>query len=124
MSRNSRQQLEWVVKNRAKRDRVSRAGIAIEQVVTTVEQRGLEPALVVAQALTSIVDDEFRRHCRVAGAMGGRVTIQVDAAPLVSAMRMKWLTAVREGLGAADRRWGGGTIAFEFGQLGVEVPLA
>ena len=124
MPRNDRRQLEWVLKNRARGDHAARAGTAVERVVTTVEQRGLGPALDAAKALRSVVDDEFRRHCRVAGAVDGKVTIHVDAAPLVSAMRMKWLSAVREELGTADRRWGRGTIAFTFGQSGVEVPPA
>jgi len=120
--REERHQLEWIVKNRAKRSRLSRASSAIDEVVTTIGQRGLEPALAVAGALGAIVDDEFRRHCRVAGAAGGRVTIHVDTASLVSLMRMKWLEAIRAGLCVVDRRLGGGAIVFEPGRSGVEIP--
>ncbi len=124
MPQNERRQLEWVAKNRTRRSRLSQAGSAIEKVVMTVEQQGLEPALVMAQALSPIVDDEFRRHCRIAGAVNGRVTIHVGVAPLVSVMRIKWLAAIREGLRAVDRRLGDGAIVFELGQLGVEIPPA
>jgi len=124
MPRDERRQLEWVAKNRAKRSRLSRASTAVEKVVTSVEQQGVEPALVTAKALAPIVDAEFRRHCRIAGAVGGRVTIHVDAAPLVSVMRMKWLGPIREGLRIVDCRLGGGAIVFESGQSGVEIPSA
>ena len=124
MPQDERRQLEWIAKNRTKRSRVSPAISAIQKIVTTVEQQGLEPAQAAAQALSPIVDDQFRRHCRIAGAINGRVTIHVDAAPLVSVMRMKWSGAIRERLRVVDRRLGDGAILFEPGQSGVGIPPA
>lgn len=124
MPRDERRQLEWIAKNRSRRSRVSEVGSAIQKVVTTIEQQGLEPALAAAKTLAPIVDGEFRRHCRIAGAVDGRVTIHVDVAPLVSVMRMKWLGAIREGLRAVDRRLGDGVVLFVLGRSGVEIPPA
>lgn len=122
MLQDEHHQLEWVAKNRTRRSRLSQAGSAIEKIVTTVEQKGLKPALAAAKAMSPIVDDEFRRHCRIAGVVNGRVTIYVDVPTLVSVMRRKWLGAIREGLSVVNRRLGDGAIVFELGQAGVEIP--
>jgi len=114
--------MEWVAKNRSRKSGAARAAEAVEKIVSAVEQNGMGPAMAVAQVLAPIVDDEFRRHCRIVRGAGGRLSVQVDALPLVDVMRRKWSDPIREGLKEVDRRMCGGPLVFELGQSGVAIP--
>ncbi len=119
--------LEWASKNGARRrhgaDRTAQAGEAVIALADTVQEHWLHPAQVAASALAPLVDERFRRHCRVARAVDGRVVIQVDEPGLVAEMRGRWLGVVRKGMEAVDRRLSTGMIVFEVGRSGVEVAL-
>ena len=71
-----------------------------------------------AAVLNPVVDDDFRRFCRVAGAGGGVITIQVSDPGLVAGMRLQWaarlLGAVQEAREFSSIR----RIVFEFGAGG------
>jgi hypothetical protein len=120
--------LAWVGQNGLKRRRGSvrttHAGSAVVALSGVLHDRWLVPASAAAEALAPLVDESFRKHCRVAAAAEGRVVITVDAASLVSEMRRRWLSVVREGMKIVDRRLATGTVVFEYGRSGVEVSLA
>lgn len=119
--------MEWVSRNGARRrhgaDRTARAGDAVVALADTAQKHWLHPARAAASALAPLVDERFRRHCRVVRAVDGRVVIQVDEPALVAEMRRRWLGVVRKGMEAVDRRLSTGIIVFEVGRSGVEVAL-
>jgi len=105
--------LFWVHANRRTVSFVSTIGTSIRSVVEgacAASQRRGEFEKVV----DSVVDDEFRRHCRVVGRRGSGLVIHVDKPALVYAMRLRWSVALRD----ACRRVNGSArvngIVFEF----------
>jgi len=120
-SRFERHQLEWVWRNRSRRNRTARAGDEIGRFAREVQRRDVEPAIEVAEALAPIVDAQFRRHCRVAGAAGKVVTVHVEPASMVGVMKMRWHAALRAAMSARGRAWRGATIRFAPGRAGVAV---
>ena len=57
-----------------------------------------EVASHLAARVAGVVDDEFRRHCRVGGLRSGTLKIFVGEASLVWAMRTKWATPLQQAL--------------------------
>lgn len=121
-SRFGRNQLEWVQRNRTRRSRTKQAGEEISRFADDVQRREVEPAMSAAAAVAPIVDEEFRRHCRVGGTAGGVVTIYVVPAQMISVMQRKWYEPLRGAMAARGGPWRGATIRFASGQDGVAVP--
>lgn len=114
---NQDTQLEWVQRNRSRKSRVQPLGVWAERVVSQVDADGLTAARSMAHALSPLVDEQFREHCRVARVGRRRVIIHVDDPALVYQMRMRWVPALR-----SARRIG--SLWFEFGTSGVTLPPA
>ena len=112
--------LKWVQRNRTRRNSVQQAGTLLARLAERVAVDGVSSE--IAAALASVVDEEFRRHCRIGGVRSGTLMVSVDEASLAYAMRMQWLAPLSKalsasaGIGPIDR------IAFEFGHAGVRVP--
>ena len=70
------------------------------------------------EAIAPVVDDDFRRHCKVGAIGSGVIAIHVDSPGLVAPLRLRWanvvMTAVQEqGEFSRIRQ-----ITFEFGSGG------
>ena len=119
--RGSREQLIKIQQNRGQRSRVVSVGTRVQLLAQRIRDRSFGPASEVASILASVVDDEFRRHCRVAVVQAGRVEFSVDRGDLVWAMRMRWAERLAEGLAA--RRSSGAIkgVTFRFGRGGIEL---
>lgn len=117
---HSQTQLKWIQGNRTRRDRVRTVGGAVTQLVgRVVESRGITAMRKVADVLSDLVDDEFRRHCHVAAADSGNLVIGVDNPALVYAMRLRWSIPLRDALARAGRLAPGARVVFEQGATGI-----
>ena len=116
---NNRRQLEWVQRNRARSDRTRQAGLPIRQLVRGLEVAGLPVAGKLAAVIAEVVDQEFRRHCRITLVEGKTLTVSVDEASMVYAMRIRWLKLLHTVLSAHS---GIRRIAFRFGCEGLPLP--
>ena len=117
---DDRKRLEWLMRNRAKPARMTPANAAITALVEKVWANDVEPAEEAASALAEVVDDEFRRHCRVAKWQAGWLRIEVDEFSMMPLLRHQWAGPIRAawpalGLKALKR------ISFEHGRSGVPI---
>ncbi|MGB2986961.1 MAG: DciA family protein [Phycisphaerae bacterium] len=94
-------------------------GACVEKLVARAGVQGDAAAQALASAITELVDDEFRSHCRVTVMDGRTLVINVDGPGLVYPMRMRWLAPLRRAQSASS--WGHrvNKIVFEFGTTGV-----
>jgi hypothetical protein len=116
--------LQWVARNRTRRDVVVRAG---ELVAHAVRSAGRSDAAVVAllsEQLGGVVDESFRRHCRAVAVRGGRLIIGVDAPSMVSLMQARWRSRLQAAIRALAPRSGARDVSFEFGLTGSEFQTA
>ena len=118
MTRDRR--LEWVQANRARKDRERTVGPAVNRLVKQIESVWTA-AQAVASAIGVFVDDEFRDHCRIAVTDGRTLVVNVDSAPLVYPMRLRWLLPLQRALSGAGDGYRIDKIMFEFGTAGVRV---
>lgn len=114
------QRLDWVRRNRARTDRVQTIGAPVRQILSGVEASGFAASRESVDLLSEIVDDEFRRHCRVA-VMGRRLLVNVDQESLVYPMRMRWHVPLNEVFGRQRRRSGIRDIIFDYGKRGIRL---
>lgn len=113
--------LTWVARNRVRADRTRRAGELIGAAVLEAKRPDGGAMEIVAKALGGRVDEEFRRHCRIAAVRGGLLHIHVDAPSLVSAMRTRWRSVICEALRTTGREVTAREVVFGFGREGVLV---
>ncbi len=118
MTRDRR--LEWVQDNRARKARERIVGPAVNRLVKQIESVWTAAA-AVASAIGVFVDDEFRDHCRIAVPDGRTLVVNVDSAPLVYPMRLRWLLPLQRALLGAGDGYRIDKIMFEFGTAGVRV---
>lgn len=119
---NDQRKLEWVQRNRQKKQRTSSIGDVAVEVVTRICQDGFDPMMKVADSLSNCVDDEFRDHCRVAGLQSQTLMIHVNQAARVSALQRRWSEKIKD---YTKRTFGSGAIKkidFRFGREGVLIP--
>jgi hypothetical protein len=114
--------LKWILRNRSRPERMTSARAAVSGLVEQLWSQTVEPAEEAAAAIADVVDDEFRRHCRIRSWHSGVLMVQVDDRSMVPLMRLQWSSLIRRewpklGLRKALRR-----ITFEHGRAGV--PLA
>lgn len=119
---NSDRRLEWVQTNRLKKDRVQHVGTRMERLVEQLTVWNRTTIQEVSPVIAGLVDSEFRAHCRIAVADGGKLTINVDHPALVYSMRTRWLSLLREALSTMRSRRRIDGIVFEFGAAGVRLP--
>jgi hypothetical protein len=78
-------------------------------------EHGHEALAAVAATVGSIVDDEFRSHCRIGEAKDDCVVIHVDRAAYVMPLRVRWSAAVLATLKANREFSRIKHVRFEFG---------
>ena len=124
MSMDDTSQLDWVARNRARPDRRELAGEVVAKIVDRLGRQSEEPTGRVAEILAGVVDEEFRRHCRVGRIVAGTLAIQVDEPARVSVFTRLWslrvLEAVRSRRGCGSIR----QVVFEVGSYGRSIPLS
>ena len=113
-------QLQWVQRNRRRKGRVLHAGTMIQGIAR--QTKAEDEPVRVARAVADVVDDEFRRHCRVAGVRSVTVVVHVDHPSLVYSMQQQWLSPLSRALQGTDVGRRISRIVFESGHDGVRVP--
>ena len=112
------QQLLWVHKNRRRRARSRHVG----ELIGALAQRASTHEGFCSQELASIirdtVDEEFLRHCRLAGVSRRTVVINVDLAPLIYSMRQRWSGVLDQALTARRRGKIATNVVFAYGKAG------
>ena len=115
--------LEWTQANRAKRSRTCRVAEPVEQLVRRIAADcDVSAARECAACLSGVVDEEFRRCCRIGASDGGTIVVAVDRPALVYPMRTQWLSLLQEALAVRSDGFSGRRIVFEHGNAGVRVP--
>lgn len=120
---NANDRLRHIQTNRGRPDRTVKAGAAMARLVQQVAEDGeWTAARDVAAALAGIVDEEFRRHCRLGLASGTALAVRVDKPALVFPMRVRWASCLENAL--TGRRSGTRLrqVVFEHGTAGASVP--
>ncbi|UCE62078.1 MAG: DUF721 domain-containing protein [Phycisphaerales bacterium] len=117
------EELTWVQRNRARRPSERQAGQVMETLVVRECTDAFERCGELARALAGYVDDDFRRHCRLAGVSRGVLTINVDEPSLLYAMRMRWEGVLGDAVRRCGRRGVIGRVVFEYGGTGMRVPV-
>lgn len=103
--------------NRGPESRETRIGELARQLV---ERSAIPARLVgVAEAVSALVDDEFRAHCRVERFSGGELVIQVDRADLLWEFGRRWPIDLRQGLSRRGRHGHVQKVTFVRGTTGV-----
>ncbi len=115
-------QLEWVQQNRTRRSRVRTVASAIARLAERVESNDVVLSHDVAAALVETVDNDFRQHCRVGQINRGTLTICVQDAGFLYAMRMQWATPILACLRQRSLRQNVSKVVFEASLGGVRWP--
>ncbi len=92
--------LSWVQSNRKRAEHATPIGELVAKMAASMPARG--DAEEAAAVIADLVDDEFRKHCRVAGQRNGPWVVNVDAPALVYPMRLRWSARLREALRQLD----------------------
>lgn len=109
--------LEWVQRNRARRERVRPLGAVLQRFVSAVEAANPPLEEAVRLAIAGCTDEMFRRHCRVRSS-GGTLRIAVDPPGLLYVMRTQWLGTIDRALAESGVRRFVGRVRFEAGTHG------
>lgn len=96
------------------------AGEAVTAFTKKLWTTDIGPAESAAEALSEIVDDEFRQSCRVAAFTRNVLTIHVHPAAMVDVMRRKWSTKIKRELPVLLSR-GISRVAFQAGSGGAAI---
>ena len=113
--------LVWITRNRKKPDRARSAGSLVSNLADGLAMGEGAAFKSAAAAIASLVDEEFRRHCRIAGAGGGLLVIHVDEAGLVGPMRLRWSTVLLDAFAREKSVRGMRRVYFEWGRSGAPV---
>ncbi len=114
-------QLDWIQRNRRRSPRARSVAGLMARLVDGLDDKTWAGVRDTANLLSALVDDDFRKHCRLTPGTGGRLTVSVDHAGLVYAMRAKWLPLLTRELMTGHRGGGARSITFTYGQDGVSV---
>lgn len=117
---DQRSRIEWIQHNRRRSERVRHISESVGRCVERVAA-ATDAARQLAAAAAPVVDEEFRRHCRIAVGQGGTCIVNVDSPSMVYSMRQRWLPTLREVWTQLDPRQRGGRIVFAAGAGGVRV---
>jgi len=116
-------QLGWIQKNHEHVLPVNNVGLVA---LSWLEQRRHKDVSVTSSLVATIcrvVDDEFCKHCRVAGIKKGTLQINVDREELVQRVRLQWLLVLKNHFDVCCHKVAVTKIIFEYGQDGVEIEL-
>ena len=118
---DERQRLEWVHRNRTKKDRTRRIDDVVGRFVRGEVLRVVASPVEIAAALAEVVDDEFRAHCRITVSGRRTVVVHVDSAGLVYVLRSRWRGAIDKRLKKIRPGGYAGRVVFTFGTSGVRI---
>ncbi len=113
--------LMWVARNRVRTERVRSAGALVTHLADGLVPGEIASVKAAAAMVAPLVDDEFRRHCRVASIGGGALVVHVDEPGLVGAMRLRWSGPLQAALAGSKSRRGVRRVFFEWGRAGADV---
>lgn len=88
------QRLVWTHRNRLRRDRCRSAGAVVAGFAQALAASDGNRLRAIAESLNRVVDDEFRRSCRVGGLSGSTLWIHVIPSASASWIRMRWQGAL------------------------------
>lgn len=90
-----------------------------EQLLRGQDSRAAREVLIM---LADMVDEEFRRRCRVLVESRGTLVVNVDSPALVYPMRLRWAPALHDLLMGTRRASPIRRIVFEHGTAGLCIP--
>lgn len=111
--------LSWIQRNRTRRTNVRAASDAVSSLAKLLTQPGGVQASRKAARLVGVVDEEFRKYCRIEVDAQGTAVVNVKHADLVFPMRTKWQGLLEMQFDRARRA----RVTFRYGDGGAEVPL-
>lgn len=114
-----RSPLEWIQRNRTRKDRVQPVSTAIGRLAFRLSGQNNADALTVVKVLQEKVDREFRRSCCILVRADGPISVQVGQPGLVYSLRQRWLTTVAAAVAADVPKLAGRRIVFEHGVSGL-----
>lgn len=109
--------LEWVQRNRARRERVRPLGAVLQRVADAMASANPPLDEAVCSAIVGCTDETFHRHCRLRSS-GGALVIEVDPPGLLYAMRVQWLNIIERALAEGRARRFVGRVRFIAGDRG------
>lgn len=117
--RISAEQLRWCHANRQRRTRTESIGALASKIGASLG-RSDGGDLAVFEAISAVVDDQFRRCCRFGGVRAGQVIILVEPvhARYHSVLRTRWHLHLREHLERVCRGTTFRSIQFKLGTDG------
>lgn len=112
-------QLEWIQRNHTRKPRARSVGGLVTRLVDGLDNAARAAASSAAAAMSELVDDDFRAHCRLVIGKGNRLTVNVDHASLIYPMRSKWLSLLTRTLVTGRQVGGVRSVGFAYGRSGV-----
>jgi hypothetical protein len=114
--------LEWIVLNRQPRNRAVRIGQCLGDHAGALAERS-----GIRRAVGAFVDEDFRRGCTLGPVDAQRVVILAASPAEAHALRLRWLTTLREHLSRTCKGFGARQLLFRVGRSddrfpGPEVP--
>jgi hypothetical protein len=103
--------LEWIVLNRQPRSRAVRIGQCLGD-----PAGGLAERTAVRRAVGAFVDEDFRRGCTLGPLDAQRVVILAASPAEAHALRLRWLTTLREHLLRTCKAFGARQLMFRVGR--------
>ena len=117
------EELTWIQRNRTRPPRERQAGEVMERLVDRECAQAFERCGEIAVVLAGCVDDEFRRHSRVAGFSSGVLTVNVDEPALVYPTRLRWASVLCDVLRRCRPQGVISRVVFEYGRTGMRIPV-
>lgn len=114
--------LTWIMRNRGPRRRERAVGDVAAALIRRLQHTPAKAASRMALALGGIVDDEFRRYCRVVRFERGELVLAVSAMEMIFPLRRKWALELRTALPRVLSGRPPTRIVFEPGDDGCEIP--
>jgi hypothetical protein len=103
--------LEWIVLNRQPRSRAVRIGQCLGDHAGALAER-----TAIRRAVGAFVDEEFRRGCTLGPVDAQRVVILAASPAEAHALRLRWLTTLREHLARTCKGFGARQLMFRVGR--------
>lgn len=109
--------LEWIVLNRQPRSRAVRIGQCLGD-----HTGGLALRAAIRRAVGAFVDEDFRRGCALGLVDARRVVILAPSPAEAHALRLQWLTTLREHLSRTCKMFGARQLLFQVGRSNDKFP--
>ena len=102
---------EWIVRNR----QVRASAVPVGECLGGLSV-GWTARSAIRRTIADWVDDGFRQHCTLGSMENGAVEILVDSAAECAALRLQWLTRLREHLARSCPKFGTRRVVFRVGR--------